>query len=280
MLILGTAQLRGRYGVVGRPESAVSDIDAHALLTCAAQIGFAAVDTAPAYDDAEQLIGTSGIEIPVHTKLDPSLEPEESLTRSLERLKRERVSLLYFHTADVALHDPADRIARAKSLVGSRVGALGVSVYETKEFVAAVDDGRFGAVQVPVSALDRRIAPEVLARARASGVAVFARSVLLQGILAAPPDAIPAPLAPLVPFVQAVHRVAFEAQLSVLTLVIAWVRDLPGISGLVVGARDAQELDDLVGAWSSPPLPGAVREAIDTLPPPPDALVDPRRWPN
>jgi aryl-alcohol dehydrogenase-like predicted oxidoreductase len=258
----------------------VSDFDARALLACAAKLGVAAVDTAPAYDDAEQLIGTSGIDIPVHTKLDPALEPEESLARSLERLKRQRVSLLYFHTPDVALRDPADQIGRAAALVGSRVGTLGASVYETEEFVAAVDDGRFGAVQVPVNALDRRIPPEEFARAHAGGVVVFARSVLLQGVLVAPPDTIPAPHASLVPFVQAVQHVAVDAKLSVLTLVIGWVRDLPGISGVVVGARDAQELEALVSAWSAPPLPGAVREAIDALPTPPDALVDPRRWPN
>jgi aryl-alcohol dehydrogenase-like predicted oxidoreductase len=280
MLILGTAQLRGNYGAVGRADTTTSDADARALVERSAQVGFGALDTAPAYDDAEDLIGSANVALPIHTKIDPALDPRTSLQRSLRRLRREAVQVLSFHAPTIALHDPTGAVDAAHALVGEQVDTLGASVYEPVEFSAAVEDRRFGAVQAPISVLDRRLPTEELAWAREHGTQVFARSVFLQGLLLADPVAIPPRLSPIVPYVEAMQHVAAECGIAPMTLALGWVRDLPGVSGIVVGAQRISELDALVGAWSSPPLPADVRAAVDNLPMPPLEWQDPRRWPH
>jgi aryl-alcohol dehydrogenase-like predicted oxidoreductase len=280
VFILGTAQLRGEYGAIGRPPARTSDADADALLRAAVDVGVDAFDTAPAYDDAEELIGSSGIALPVHTKLDPNLDPASSVERSLRSLRRERLDLVYFHTAGIALHGPESRIRELRALVGDTVERMGASVYEPEEFSAAIDDGRFDAVQLPLNVLDRRVPSDELARAQEHGLAVFARSVLLQGVLCAPPDTIPPRLTALRPFVAEVQRIAAEAGIPTLSLVVTWVRDRPGVTGLVVGARSVPELRELLAAYAAPPLPDAVREEVSQLPMPSAEALDPRRWMN
>ena len=277
-LILGTAQLRGTYGAVGRPPTPRSDRAAGALLQRAVDLGFAAVDTAPAYDDAETLIGQSALGLAVHTKIDPDLTPAASLGRSLQRLRRTRVDLLYFHDPEIVTRDTRGLINDASVLVGTEVGRLGASVYTSPELRAVIDDDRFGAVQVPMSVLDRSIDDTDLSRARARGLQVFARSVFLQGVLLAPPGSIPRHLAQLVPYVASLRTVAEAAGISVPALALGWVKMRPGIIGVVVGANSMRELEQVAEAWAQPALDDDALAACRALPIPPPDLCDPRDW--
>ena len=62
--------------------------------------------TAPGLVHAARVVEpASGRMLDVHTKIDPALTPGASLDRSLHRLQRNWVSVLYFHVSDIALHD-------------------------------------------------------------------------------------------------------------------------------------------------------------------------------
>ena len=97
-LVLGTAQFQPEYGRSTRPHVGRKGMDA-SILRAAATVGVDALDTAPVYGDAETAIGAINNAIPVHTKIDPALDPAASLTRSLDRLGRSHVEVLYVHSS-------------------------------------------------------------------------------------------------------------------------------------------------------------------------------------
>jgi len=277
-LVLGTAQLRGTYGAVGRPATARSDNEVDRFLRHAVDLGFSVADTAPAYGDSETLIGRSGLDLTVHTKIDPALDPVDSLTRSLQRLNRSRVEVLYFHDPRIVTHDPRRLIDRARMLVGDRVGSLGASVYSAHELVAVIDDARFGSVQVPMNLLDRHIDDATISHACERGLQVFVRSVFLQGVLLTPPERIPERLSALVPYVDSVWTLARHVGISVTQLALGWVRSRPGVAGVVVGANTGRELESLAEAWAAPPLDEDALRRCAALTVPSSEACDPRSW--
>src|SRR5699024_2193358 len=125
----GTAQLCTPYGVVREPTSLKSR-RASDLLADAERWGVSALDTAPAYGDAEKVIGRFGSRLAVHTKLDPALSPSVSVSRSLARLKRATIDLLYVHDHREILQAHSRVIEAAYRHVGRDVHALGASVYD------------------------------------------------------------------------------------------------------------------------------------------------------
>jgi aryl-alcohol dehydrogenase-like predicted oxidoreductase len=277
-LILGTAQLHGTYGAIGRPAMPRGDDEGVAFLRHAVELGFSAIDTAPAYDDAEEIIGRAAMTTPVHTKVDDRLDPAQSVARSLTRLDRDHLDILYFHDSQIALHDPRERVRAAHELVGGPVVRLGASIYELDELVAAVQDGRFQVVQAPMNVLDRRIDDTQLRLTADAGVQIIARSVFLQGTILAASGELPAHLRDLAPFVDTVRDVARDASVSVATLALGWVKARPGIAGVIVGAQSALELQELWAAWNQPPIGPEVLEACGALATPPVHLCDPRQW--
>lgn len=276
--VLGTAQLRSPYGVLHVTDATADPGRAEAVLAEAATLGVAALDTAPAYGGAESAIGASISTLPVHTKIDPTLAPAASLAGSLARLRRSRVEVLYLHDPAEVLRRESAVIADAYRMVGDSVGSLGASIYEIEEFDAAVADPRIRVVQVPLSIFDRRIDEARLTAAAARGVRVYSRSVLLQGTLLAPPTSLVHPVDGLAPFVESLQRVAEHLDRPTIELALGWVRALPGVSGLVVGAESVEQLRGLVDAFRSDPLRSAELSELRKLRVPGPHLCDPRRW--
>jgi aryl-alcohol dehydrogenase-like predicted oxidoreductase len=151
-------------------------------------------------------------------------------------------------------------------------------VYEVAEVEAAVVDDRIGAVQVPLNVLDRRIDDALLDAALAAGTDVYVRSVLLQGVLAAPPEHLDPAIAALAPAVSAFHIAARELERSPVELAIGWVRRRPGVRGIVIGADSVGDLRALVAAHAAPPLTDDEAAVLAELPLPDAELCDPRRW--
>ncbi|HMS47560.1 aldo/keto reductase [Candidatus Microthrix sp.] len=276
-LILGTAQFQSGYGVVRDTEQAHQS-DGIDILELAARLGIAALDTAPAYGRAEDTIGQSGCGLPVHTKLDPKRSPAESLSQSLQDLRRDRIDVLYIHDSAEVLRPESRVVASASELVGEQVGSLGASVYDLPEFEAAVDDPRIGVVQVPLNLFDRRLTRNLIASAASTGTIVYVRSVLLQGILAADPLELVGPTLPLRPYVVAFAELAERVGKTRRDLAIGWVKAISGIRGMLVGAESVIQLRELVASFNSPPLDDGLIAELEALPYPPAAQCDPRSW--
>ena len=274
-IILGTAQLTQQYGVMAQRWSGREL--GPALLETASEVGIRTLDTAPAYGDAEPVIGRHGSSFAVHTKLPGAAHPAEELEASLARLARSSVEVLYLHDPDAVLdpHDP--RLSAAAELFESGAESLGASIYTPDQFAAAVADPRVSVIQLPSNVLDRRIGDTELQAAADHGMRLIARSALLQGLLGDPRAAlgrVPALDAALDAFVQACDALGRGP----VEVALQWVLARPGLSGLVLGAETPIQLTALVSAVGAAPLTMEEERFLANLPLPADGNVDPRGW--
>lgn len=275
-LILGTAQLAGRYGIMAAEEP--SAMRAAKILDAAYRLGIRTLDTAPAYDGAEGAIGAFGPDFVVHTKLPAGHDPFSALAASLERLRRDSVEVLYLHDPDVVLDHANPWLEAVAALVGSGVDRIGASVYTRAQFLAAVADERVTVVQAPMNIIDREISDDDLGLATRSGTEVIVRSALLQGLLGDPERAI-GKVPPLDEVLTAFHGVCRHVGRAPLEVAIGWVHRRPALAGLVLGAETPEQLESLVQAFEAPPLTDEVIVLLASLPVPPMRAWDPRTWP-
>ena len=274
-LILGTAQLTRPYGITRtgpRQPNAPQR-----LLVAASRLGIRAIDTAPAYGEAEAVIGRHGWEGAVHTKLQRDVDPRVSLTASLTALRRDRVEVLYVHASEEVLNPERSVVTAAGELIGHGVDALGVSIYSEEEFDAAMRTPALTVIQVPLSVLDRRFGGAPAFAADQARVRIIARSVFLQGVLLADPPSLPRAVVGLAPFVASFRAIAAAHETTPAALALAWVRTRTCVDGVVIGVQDERELEEVVTAWRADANTDAIAE-VDGLVLPAPALVDPRRW--
>lgn len=236
-----------------------------------------ALDTAPAYGSAESLIGASGVHCPVHTKLDPSMDPRDSLRASLHRLKRDAVDVVYLHDPDAATRDGGGAVTRARSLIGSGAHRLGVSVYTEDALIAAMANPHVGVIQLPVSPVNTRLYRLAIG-ARNREVAIIGRSLLAQGLLIADPQAVPLHLPALRLAIEKFQGLAAELGLSPLELAVRWANGLAGLSGIVIGLASQQQLEECTDALVGRPLDERLLESLSQLPYVPPEELDARNW--
>lgn len=157
-----------------------------------------------------------------------------------------------------------------------------VSIY-TPEEAEAVRDG-CTAIQFPANMLDGRMDGEIR-KQQDRGRTVIVRSLLLQGLLMASPEAGPighhrAPeLADAArPYLQGIREIAIAHGVTVLEMAVRWVWYLmPNIA--VIGAETPEQVREIARAWRRGPLPEplidkilALREDI------PELVISPRMW--
>jgi len=161
------------------------------------------------------------------------------------------------------------------------VRALGISVYSPNRALQALKHPSVSLVQLPASLFDRRFeAAGVFTLARKLGKEIHVRSALLQGVLCMDPEALPAPLAPLVPTLTAFHGICEDHVLPPAALALAWtLRCYPDsfvLFGVETPEQVRQNLDMLGVADRMLPTLAASLEAI--MPPQVDTLLNPSLW--
>lgn len=273
--VFGTAQLDGNYGKFRDNSEAFSS---KSLIRAASANGFDVLDTAPAYEGAEEKIGQYGWVGRLHTKIAGGVPPLDSLRESLKLLRRQSVEVLYFHNPKVLL-SPTEVFKRVRGeLPRSKANLLGVSVYTPDEMRRALRIPELEALQIPLNAADGRFELELLEQAKSQGVRVYARSVFLQGLLLQEPDRIPEKLAPLRAVVRELAAVAEDTARSRVETAVGWVRALPGVHGIVLGAETPRQVEQLGQALIAPPLGEAELARLRRIQVTVTDFVDPRRW--
>ncbi|MGW3326002.1 aldo/keto reductase [Streptomyces virginiae] len=209
---------------------------------------------------------------------------------SLRRLGVERIDLYQVHwpdTGESLEHRGADAAAGATPLEEywqlmadlkkeGKVRAIGLSNHSVGELERAERIAHVDAIQPPFSALARGAADEI-AWAAAHGTGVIAYSPMQSGLLTGTFDAervaaLPADdwrrrhpdfttrLATNLTVVEVLRPVARRHGVSVAEVAIAWVLAWPGLTGAIVGARTARQVDGWIGAASPVLTPADLAE--------------------
>jgi aryl-alcohol dehydrogenase-like predicted oxidoreductase len=277
-VILGTAQLSSPYGITNFSTSEKSPQAVLSFLRQAQQLGISTIDTAPAYGAAESLIGMSKLGFQVHTKLDKTLAPEESLKASLAALNVDLIDLLYVHDIDSFKSNPGLISESLTRLLGDRVANVGVSLYDTEELELVLKFPAITHIQLPMNLLDLRFSGDMLKRIQSYGLKCIVRSVFLQGALLADPYDLPNRIEHLSPYLIALRHELISRGISPLEGCLALVCNSNALDGLIIGAQDEAELNLIMEAWDRvrifPPDLGWLPK-FQLLP---QSAIDPRRW--
>ena len=210
------------------------------------------------------------------------------LDRSLSHLRTDYVDLWQIHTWDE--NTPLEEVLSALDYAVSSGKArhVGISNFAGWQLARAVtlQNPIFGkaaiiSTQNEYSLLNRKIEREVLPASRELGVGVLAWSPLGRGVLTGkyrsglPSDsrgASPHFSSFIEPYLDERSRKIVEAVmvasdglgLSPLEVSLAWVRDCPGVTSAIIGARTGAQLRGALSA-ESVTLPVPVREALDEI---------------
>jgi aryl-alcohol dehydrogenase-like predicted oxidoreductase len=211
-----------------------------------------------------------------------------TLDSSLRRLGVEHVDLWQVHiwSDDTPLEETLAALDHAVS--SGRASYVGISNYSGWQTAQAATwqravPGRspLASTQVEYSLLNRAVEQEVLPAAAALGLGVLPWSPLGRGVLTGkyrtgtPSDSRAASthfanfVSPYLDdrgagIVEAVARAADGLGLSALEVALAWVRDRPGVTAPIVGARTAAQLRGALGVEEIT-LPAEIIDALDDV---------------
>ncbi|HEX3674427.1 MAG TPA: aldo/keto reductase [Rhizomicrobium sp.] len=301
-LVLGSVQLGLAYGAANRTGKP-SRRAALRLVRRAAESGITKFDTARAYGDSEARLGEA-LEtrkaVRAITKLSPLSELGDGATRedvraavdasiasSMAALRRERIDCLLLHrAAHMTAFGGAIWERLTEKLEDGTVLSLGVSVQSPREALDALAHADVRHIQLAFNLLDWRwreagVIDDILERPH---VTIHARSVFLQGILAADDASV-------WPAIDGVNAGAVIRELSAIArdfgresvadLCLAYARGQDWIDGVVVGMETEAQLDDNLRLFVRPPLaPEDCDEIAARVPRVPLQLLDPAQWPK
>jgi len=293
VLMLGTVQFGLPYGIANRTGQPSYE-EVRGILAAASEGGVNCLDTAAVYGTSEQVLGRAlgelGIadRMTVATKVtqmanegvssaDADEIVEESVTRSLRNLRLDCLPICLFHLeSNFLLYADSLRRMKAKGLVRH----IGSSVNFPEPAGRILGSGAAEAVQMPSSVLDQRFFRlGIRDLAAASGVALFARSIYLQGLLLMREEEILPELAGVIPVRRALESLAREEGIGLAELAVRYMLSADGITSLVVGVDTAQQLRENLKAFSRGPLAPGLRARVDqAVPDLPESILFPGNW--
>jgi aryl-alcohol dehydrogenase-like predicted oxidoreductase len=188
-LILGTVQMGLAYGInntIGK----VSMEDSHAILGYAYDHGIRILDSAEAYGNAHNVIGTFHKNNPdktfeVITKLPHQFDADinDKVNLYLAELQVNQLHALLFHSFG-SYEANSDNFSVLTDLKSSgKIKYIGVSVYTNEEIEAVLLNDEVDIIQLPFNLFDNsNLRGAILEKAKAKGKIIHTRSALLQGL--------------------------------------------------------------------------------------------------
>lgn len=189
-IILGTVQLGLEYGIsnnTGKPSKNKS----FEIFDTAWLNGIRTLDTAKAYGNAHDLIGTyhknnKEKRFKVITKIPHGFNHaiEYAIDSYIKELHIDNLYALLFHSFE-NYHDAVADTNLLRSLKATgKVKRLGVSIYSNEQMEVVIHDPNIDIIQLPFNILDNENQRgELIRKAKDSGKEVHTRSCFLQGLL-------------------------------------------------------------------------------------------------
>ncbi len=293
-LMLGTVQFGLDYGIansMGQP----SYQDVREILACAYEGGINCLDTAYAYGQSEEVLGKALRELGISDKVTvvskvPPIEEtltssgadrfiENAVVCSLKRLQLDVLPIYLFHRENNCLEymDSLEKI-RDKGLV-KYIGSSTYTPDATGEIIAS---GNADALQVPASLLDQRFRRSgVFAESKNKGIAVFARSVYLQGLILMREEDVHPELRGVIPFRRRLSMLADDAGISLAELAVRYILSLEGITCAILGVDTVGQLRENLALFDRGALGADIINAIEAIVADiGEELILPTKWPD
>ena len=273
--ILGTAQYSGNYGIAN--SNRVTNKIATNVLNKAIELGINTIDTSAAYGNAHKIIGQNKHKFKIQTKIKELINLEMQFNSIQTDLRSQIIDVVYLHDSKMA-HASVSELMPLLNLRGSRYTHLGISVYTLEEYRKALNLGVFQFIQIPINILDRKFNQNERKFASKKDVKLIARSVLLQGLLAAIKSDLPISLSSLKNPLTDLSSIASENSLTLRELALKWALSLEDLDGLVLGVDNPDQLVELFKIFNSGKLSPILLKNIENVKIPDSNILDPRNW--
>lgn len=280
-LILGTVQFGLPYGIKNQvglpPEDKVFEI-----LDRASKLGIKTLDTAAAYGEAEERIGSFHEKSEKRFKIiskfsnSPADGLDLSLRTSLKKLKSERLEIIMFHSFGAYRQNKnKDNILRLRNEL---YGKLGVSVYTNSELIALENEKEVDVIQLPFNLLDNeQQRGRILYNLKKAGKEVHTRSCFLQGLFFMDERKLPQNLESLRPYLEEIKNLAKVYKLEIGHLAMQYVIKKEYIDAVLFGVDSVKQLEQNI-IWSEKSIPETVFDQIDQIKVKNTHLLNPSLW--
>lgn len=293
-MMLGTVQFGMPYGVANR--TGQPDYDSVvAIIRQALDGGVNALDTAAAYGTSEEVLGRALKQLGIAEKLfivtkvrplteaeltDPRLAAaaiEASVHESRRRLQLDLLPGVLFHRESDAVYGNVLVDLRNRGLLEFAGISCGNFPGPAATFT---NSGLVSALQIPGNILDRRHQLSgIFTRASSLGIAVFLRSVYLQGLLVMPEAEIPSHLAEIIPCRNQLEAIARDAGLPMAELALRYMLSQPGITSILTGVETVSQVQENLDMFARGPLSPDLVAAVEKLSlQPPEYVITPTIW--
>lgn len=295
-LILGTVQFGLNYGIAnktGKP----SKKEVEKIINFALDSGINTFDTARAYGDSEKILGEilesySKKDIIIITKLsseiDKSTDDEEiqkkienTVTSSLNNLRLNSIPIYMLHRAE---HLTFRNGLIMKNLLKLKkeglIQNIGVSVYTPDEAETALSFDEITAIQVPFNVFDHRLIKSgFFERAYSKGVAVFVRSIYLQGLILMNNKDVPEKLKDIIPFKNKLNEICNNSGKTINEIAMKFPLAQKGVTGVIFGVDNLTQLKENIKTYEKPQLEELIiKNILNKFGSIPEYLIDPRKW--
>jgi len=292
--MLGTAQFGLSYGIANR-SGQPSYETVRDIIACAYQGGVTCLDTAAGYGTSEEVIGKALSELGLQDKVvvitkimrhlphknisskDADNLVRDSVLLSLKRLRLKKLPVCLFHAEERFRYIESLLKLKEKGLVGH----AGVSVMTPEAADQIISSGFAEAIQIPTNIFDFRFTKKgIFQKAKRRKVAVFVRSIYLQGLLFLKDKAIPSQLKKVIPVRKKLQSLADEAGISLAELALRYVLGISGLTSVVIGVDSLEQMRQNLSLFAKRPLnPGLMKRISDAVPALPNTILMPNKWP-
>lgn len=256
---LGTVQLGMDYGLGDFTQKPSRDAAFH-LLDRAIACGVNTLDTANNYGDSEAVIGQwlrtkKPEDRPyVITKVGPFDHSSQQKLRDdifrqtekcLKTLGLDTLEMLMVHSFEDYAQNPPTVFSAFEDLKSQNmIKRSALSAYSRHDYQVLSESG-FDAVQIPLNVFDwGQIESGGIQKIADANIAIFTRSVFLQGLVFLKPDEVDPRMDFCVPYLQKYLALCDEFGLDPATLALSFVLSVPGVTSVVLGCQTPQQLEN------------------------------------
>lgn len=281
-LILGTVQFGLDYGInnsIGKPN--IGEI--HKILDFAISSGIEILDTADAYGNASEIIGSyfneKGSVFKVNTKFkggDKSLV--EQLQGSLSVLNLAQVDTYFFHSFEDFKSNKAYLTELVLLKESGLIRNIGLSVYDNLEFEKAIITKEIDVIQFPFNLLDNfHQRGQLIKLAKFKGKQLQIRSAFLQGLFFKNLDGLSSTLSPLRPYLIEIKKIAKELGVEMEHLALSYALQQPEIDYVIIGVDNLEQLQRNIKLIKIP-ISNEIIETINKINVKETKLLYPKNW--
>jgi uncharacterized protein len=282
-IVIGTANFGLSYGI-NNSKGKVSGENITKILLLAEESGVSIIDTAQAYGDAEERLGTILKKIKSNlktiTKLKPSFSDKvsELVDSSLCKLGVKNLYGVLFHEFKDFLKDKGVYSELKYLKQQGKINKIGFSVYYPSEIEFLFNNNiDFDIIQFPYNVFDRRF-DYLLNELKARNVEIHTRSVFLQGLVFMEPEKLPDFLKGAKKSITELLRITKKSKMSISKLCLNFVLRNQYIDKVVIGVDSFMQFEQNLLDIGEASFMANIGEQLDKLRIEDEKIILPFNW--